>query len=60
MWRVDLIFGFTIHCNENHIASLLWGIIFRDREMVAGFTKNSMMTYYLLSAFFTQIDISEK
>lgn len=60
MWRVDLIFGFISIVMKIIFASLLWGIIFRDREMVAGFTKNSMMTYYLLSAFFAQIDISEK
>lgn len=60
MWRVDLIFGFISIVMKIIFASLLWGIIFRDREMVAGFTKNSMMTYYLLSAFFAQIEISEK
>ena len=60
MWRADLIFGFISIVMKIIFASLLWGVIFRDKETVAGFTQNSMMAYYLLSAFFTQIDISEK
>lgn len=60
MWRADLIFGFISIVMKIIFASLLWGIIFRDKETVAGFTQNSMMAYYLFSAFFTQIDISEK
>ena len=60
MWRADLIFGFISIVMKIIFASLLWGVIFRDKETVAGFMQNSMMAYYLLSAFFTQIDISEK
>ena len=48
MWRADLIFGFISIVMKIIFASLLWGVIFRDKETVAGFTQNSMMAYYLL------------
>lgn len=60
MWRADLLFGFISIVMKIIFASLLWGVIFMDKKTVAGFTQNSMMTYYLFSSLFTQIDISEK
>jgi ABC-2 type transport system permease protein len=41
-------------------ASLLWGTIFAGRDKVTGFTINSMMSYYIISSFLTQLDMSSK
>lgn len=37
-------------------AWLLWGAIFEGRGMVAGFTLDTMLLYYLLQSLFTQLD----
>ena len=40
-------------------AYLLWGIIFRQKDEVAGFTFHGMLSYYIVSSFLSQLDMSE-
>ena len=37
---------------------MLWGAIFAGRAAVGGFSLNQMMTYYILTAFVAQLDMS--
>ncbi len=40
-------------------AWILWGAIFALREDVGGFTIRTMLTYYVISAFFVAMDVSD-
>ena len=40
-------------------AHLLWSTIFGGAETVGGFTLQTMMTYYIIQAFFRQIELSD-
>lgn len=57
-WRADIIVGMLFTISKILFAYLLWGIVFRERETVAGFTFHSMLTYYLISSFLSQMEMS--
>jgi ABC-2 type transport system permease protein len=40
------------------LAYVLWGAIFEKQSTVAGFTYSSMLSYYIISSFVTQLDQS--
>jgi ABC-type uncharacterized transport system, permease component len=57
-WKADAISSIIFTITKIIFAYLIWGIIFDGREMVSGFTFHSMLSYYIISSFLTQIDIS--
>ncbi len=57
-WKADAIFSIIFTVTKIIFAYLLWGIIFEGREMVSGFTYHSMLSYYIISSFLTQLDMS--
>lgn len=57
-WRADVVFGILFTVSKIVFAYLLWGIIFRERGEVAGFTFHSMLSYYLISSFLSQLELS--
>ncbi|MDF2885961.1 MAG: transporter permease [Lacrimispora sp.] len=59
-WRGDFIIQILFTLTKIVFASLLWGTIFAGRDKVTGFTINSMMSYYIISSFLTQLDMSSK
>lgn len=60
VWRADTIFNMVFSILKILFAYLLWGIIFGSRTEVAGFTFHSMLSYYIISTFFTQLDMSSR
>lgn len=58
IWRADTIFNMLFTITKVIFAYLLWGIIFEEREMVAGFTFNSMLSYYIISSFLGKLEMS--
>lgn len=58
VWRADVIFNMLFTISKILFAYLLWGIIFRDREMVGEFTFHGMLSYYIVSSFFAQLEMS--
>ncbi|NLO84434.1 MAG: ABC transporter permease [Clostridiales bacterium] len=40
-------------------AFILWGAIFEGRDVVGGFTYQTMLAYYLVSSFLTSLEMSE-
>lgn len=40
-------------------AYILWGAVFGENETVAGFTLPMMLSYYIISSFLTQIEMSD-
>ncbi|MDO4304447.1 MAG: ABC-2 family transporter protein [Bacillota bacterium] len=57
-WRADVIFQMVFTVTKILFAYLLWGIIFRENQVVAGFTFHGMLSYYIISAFLSQLDLS--
>ena len=58
VWKVDVIFNMVFTVTKILFAYLLWGTIFGNKVEVAGFTFYSMLSYYIISAFLNQLDMS--
>lgn len=59
-WRGDSVIQILFTLTKILFASLLWGTIFAGRDEVTGFTINSMLSYYIISSFLTQLDMSSR
>lgn len=58
MWRADNIFNLILTVTKIAFAYILWGAVFQSKDVVAGFTFQSMLSYYLISAFLSQLERS--
>lgn len=58
-WRADVIFNMIFTISRILFAYLLWGIIFRGREAIGGFTFHGMLSYYIVSSFLSGLEMSE-
>ena len=57
-WRYDIFFQMFFTITKVLFAYLLWGMIFREKTAVAGFTFHGMLSYYIISSFLSQLEIS--
>ena len=59
VYRFDVVM--TVICTLAKIlfAVVLWGAVFDGHETVAGFTYGEMLSYYIIAAFLSQIEMSE-
>ena len=58
-WRADVIFNVVFTITKILFAYLLWGIIFQERNVVSQFTFHGMLSYYLVSSFLSQLELSK-
>jgi len=58
-WRGDVVFHIMFTMTKILFAYLLWGVIFGDRTEVAGFSFHSMLSYYIISSFLAQLEMSD-
>jgi len=58
VYRFSTILSMLSTLSKIVFAYILWSAIFDTRELVAGFTFNGMITYYILSSFLAQLDQS--
>lgn len=58
-WRADVVFSILFNISRIIFAFLLWGIVFTDRDNVAGFTFHGMMSYYLISSLLNRLEMSD-
>lgn len=58
-FRFDIAFNMLFTVTKILFAYIVWGAVFGENEYVAGFTLNSMLTYYVVSSFLSGLDISE-
>jgi ABC-2 type transport system permease protein len=58
VYRFDIITGTVFTVSKILLAYVLWGAIFGKESLVSGFTFNSMLSYYIISSFITQLDQS--
>lgn len=57
-WRADVVFNMVFTITKILFAYLLWGIIFRERDVVGQFTFHGMLSYYILSSFLSRLEMS--
>lgn len=58
-WRADIAVNMLMTVIKILFASVVWGAIFGVRDTVGGFTLQSMLTYYVVSSFLSQLDLSD-
>ena len=59
IWRFDIAFNMLFTIIKILFAYIIWGTIFGERETVAGFSFHSMLSYYIISSFLSQIEMSD-
>lgn len=58
-WRFDIAVNVLFTIVKIVFAYLLWDTIFANRDTVGGFTFHSMLSYYIISSFLSQLDMSD-
>ncbi len=58
IYRFSTFVSMVFTISKIALAYILWSAIFDNRAMVAGFTFNAMITYYIIASFMTQMDQS--
>ena len=58
-WRADAVFQMLFTVSKILFAYLLWGMVFRQRDTVSGFTFDGMLSYYIVSSFLSQLELSD-
>lgn len=58
-WRADVIFNMLFTVSRILFAYLLWRVIFTQKDVVSGFTFHGMLSYYIISSFLTQLEMSK-
>lgn len=59
IWRFSIIFNMLFTITKILFAYILWGTIFSDKDIVSGFTFDAMLSYYIVSSFLSQIEMSD-
>lgn len=57
-YRFDIITSMIFTIMKIFLAYVLWGAVFGKQSVISGFTFNSMISYYIISSFLTQLDQS--
>lgn len=60
VWRADVIFNMIFTITKIIFAYLLWNIIFAGRSTVMQFSFYGMMSYYIVSSFLSQLEMSQR
>jgi ABC-2 type transport system permease protein len=58
VYRFDILLSMIFTISKILLAHVLWGAIFEKQDMVSGFTYSSMLSYYIINSFITQLDQS--
>lgn len=59
VYRFDVAMSVLFTVSKILFAYILWGAIFGQNEEVAGFTFPMMLSYYIISSFLSQIEMSD-
>lgn len=58
-WRFDIAFNMIFITIKILFAFIIWGAVFGEHKEVAGFNFNTMLSYYIISSFLSQLEMSE-
>ncbi|MCK5130124.1 MAG: ABC-2 family transporter protein [Clostridiales bacterium] len=59
VYRFDVFFNALFTVAKIVFAYIVWGVIFESNTTVAGFTLSTMLSYYVISSFLSQIEMSD-
>ncbi len=59
VWRADAVFNMIFTISKILFAYLLWGMVFKNRELIGEFTFHGMLSYYIISSFLSQLEMSQ-
>lgn len=57
-WRADVVFNMICTVTRILFAYLLWGAVFQGRTTVGAFSFHGMLSYYIVSSFLFQLEMS--
>lgn len=60
VWRTDVVFNMIFTITKILFAYLLWKMIFVGKGTIMGFSFYSLMSYYIISSFLSQLDMSQR
>lgn len=58
-WRFDIAVNVVFTIAKILFAYLIWVNIFKQHDIIAGFTFHAMLSYYIINSFLSQLDMSE-
>ncbi len=58
VYRLDIIFNMLFTVTKILFAYLLWGMVLKNKDMAGMFTFHSMVSYYIISSFLSQLEMS--
>lgn len=58
-YRFDVITGVLFSFARILLAFILWSVMFRGKDTIAGFSFAAMMTYYIIMSFFRRLDLTD-
>lgn len=59
VYRFDVAMSVLFTVSKILFAYILWGAVFGQNKTVAGFTFPMMLSYYIISSFLSQIEMSD-
>ena len=57
-WRASIAFNMLFTVLKILFAVVVWGAVYAENAVIGGFTLQGMLTYYVISSFFSQLDLS--
>jgi ABC-2 type transport system permease protein len=58
-YRFHIVFDIFFTITKIMFAYIIWGVIFEKESLISGFTIHTMLTYYIVSSFLSQLEMSE-
>lgn len=58
-WRFDTVMNALFTIGKIVFAYMIWSNMFSGHDLIAGFTFHSMLSYYIINSFLSQLDMSD-
>lgn len=58
-YRFDVLIGILLSICRIILSFILWSAFFKGKDTIGGFSFNMMITYYIVTSFFSKLDMSE-
>lgn len=59
VYRFDVMISIVLSILRIVLAFVMWSVLFKGKNYIAGFTFNMMITYYIAVSFFSKLDKSD-
>lgn len=58
-FRTNLLIGVFMSIIKIYLAFILWGVLYEGKKEIAGFTFETMVTYYIFISFFQKLNMTD-